>query len=61
MILEEGSNGYELWESSPNSFYFKLYYFNVTNSEDITARKPGLQSTSVDTKFLAKLFHVKEV
>ena len=43
MIVEEGSTSYEMWESLPIPMYMKLFYFNITNAEDLTARVPGTQ------------------
>jgi hypothetical protein len=42
MIVEVGSTSYEMWESLPIPMYMKLFYFNVTNAEDLTARVPGI-------------------
>ena len=41
MIVEPGSTSFEMWETLPIPMYMKLFYFNVTNPEEIEARIPG--------------------
>jgi len=41
MVVKVGSTSYEMWETLPIPMYMKIYYFNVTNSEDIANLVPG--------------------
>ena len=43
MIIKEGSYSYEMWSELPDDLemYMRLYYFNVTNSEEIKNRELG--------------------
>ena len=43
LIIKEGSYSYGMWSELPDDLemYMRLYYFNVTNSEEIKNREPG--------------------
>jgi hypothetical protein len=52
MIVKPGSTSFEMWESLPIPMFMKLFYFNITNSEDIVARKPGQMKLGLREIFL---------
>ena len=37
MEVRENSYSYELWEKTPIPMYMSVYYFNITNAEEIMA------------------------
>ena len=43
MKVYPGSLSYDIWKEMPIPIYMKVYYWNVTNSEDLEARVPGVK------------------
>jgi hypothetical protein len=50
LIIKPGSTSFELWESLPIPMYMKLYYYNITNGDEIEARIPGKQGHVITSK-----------
>ena len=43
MVLSPDSYSYDMWKELPMPMYMSLYFFNVTNSDDIENRVPGVK------------------
>jgi len=43
MVLTPDSYSYDMWKELPMPMYMSLYFFNVTNSDDIENRVPGVK------------------
>ena len=50
MEVRENSYSYELWEKTPIPMYMSVYYFNITNAEEIMDETSLLNETSHYTK-----------
>ena len=59
MIVKPGSTSFEMWESLPIPMFMKLFYFNITNSEDIVARKPGQMKLGLSFRTYFNISEIK--